>query len=64
MAVAPPEEAGSKSEQPTLPANQSTSPKPNPSKQRGTGVTAAIFATVIIVFGLALIAVFAYLNQK
>jgi hypothetical protein len=61
MAVAPPEEANSK----VQPARQKAAPKPpKPPKQPGSGVTVAIVATVIIVLGLALLAVYAYLKQK
>lgn len=38
-------------------------PKPGPSKQPNNSVTAAIFATVVIVLGLAGLAVFAYLKS-
>jgi uncharacterized protein HemX len=61
MAVAPPEEADPKAQ----PTDQKAAPKPpKPPKQPGNGVTVAIVATVIIVLGLALLAVYAYLKQK
>lgn len=47
----PPEEVKSKQPKP-----------PKPPKQPGTGVGAAIFATVVIVLGLSAIAAFAYMQ--
>jgi hypothetical protein len=67
MAVAPPEEIDPKAKPSVLAppqAQQKAPPKPKPPKQPGSGVTAAIFATVVIVFGLALLAVYAYLKQN
>jgi uncharacterized protein HemX len=50
---------------PQPPAQPKAAPEPpKPPKQPGNGVTAAIVATVIIVLGLALLAVYAYLKQK
>jgi len=47
---------------PAEPAHQKAPSQPKP--PRANGVTAAISATVIIVLGLAALAVYAYLKQK
>jgi hypothetical protein len=60
----PPGEAASASTTPQLPKANIPTPalaKPKSAKQ---GVTAAIVATVIIVLGLAVLAVLAYIKQK
>ena len=44
------------------PAHQKAPPQAK--KPRGAGVNAAIFATVVIILGLAVLAVYAYTNQK
>jgi hypothetical protein len=65
MAIAPPEEVDPKAKPAAQPTDQKAAPKPpKPPKQPGNGVTVAIVATVIIVFGLALLAVYAYLKQN
>lgn len=61
VASAPPEQTDPKAKQP---AKQETPPKPKTPKPKGNGVTAAIFATVIIVLGLGLLAVYAYIKQN
>ena len=72
VAVAPPEEVQSKATEtatdlnptPAETAKQPALPKPTPAKPQNKGVTAAIIATVVIVLGLAVLAVVAYLKQK
>lgn len=58
--AAPPDTNPPAAKQPTKPAPPPKAP-PKPPKQ---GVTAAIFATVIIVLGLAALAVYAYIKTK
>jgi hypothetical protein len=65
MATAPPDQDQPKASNPSMPpAHQKAPPKPKPPKQPKNGVTAAIFGTVIIVLGLAVLAVYAYLKQN
>ena len=62
VATAPPEQAADKAE--ATPATPDKQPeKPSLPKPKREGVTAAIFATVIIVLGLAALATYAYLKQ-
>jgi hypothetical protein len=49
---------------PKLPAQKPVPAKPTQSKAAVEGVNTAIAATVVIVLGLALLAVYAYLAQK
>lgn len=51
-----------KSQPPSAPAHQKGPPQPKPPKAPGVG--AAIYATVIIVLGLAALAVYAYIQQQ
>lgn len=62
VVAAPPESASET--KPVAPAEEKPKPKAPPKpKQPKTGVGMAVFATVIIVLGLAAMATFAYLKQ-
>ncbi len=60
--VEPPQEEVSPEETPKEADTKKPAPT-KPAKAPGNGVTLAIVATVFIVFGLAALAVLAYLNQ-
>jgi hypothetical protein len=60
--AAPANEGNPEPKAPAALAHQKAPPKPK--TPRTTGANAAIFSTVIIVLGLAMLAVFAYLQQK
>lgn len=63
MDVVPPPLAEPKAKAPAKP-EPAAPVKPAPPKQPGSSVTVAIIATVIIVLGLALLAVYAYLKTQ
>ncbi len=60
LAAAPPDKTDRESKKP--PAPKKAEAKPAAPKQPGTGVGLAIFATVVIVLGLAALATYAYLK--
>lgn len=65
VAAAPPDQGQPQPPQPpSPPPQQKAPPKPKPPKKPRNGVGTAIFATVIIVLGLAALAVYAYLKGK